>query len=73
MQRLMRLPRLRPRASPKKEKEGYVAQVKGRYQIQKEKGQTIGQHFAGELRANQQNAPRGVYYTYRIKEQVYPP
>ena len=56
----------------KKEKEGYVAQVKGRYQVLKEKGQTIGQHFAGELRANQQTAPRGVYYTYRIKEQVYP-
>ena len=56
----------------KKEKEGYVAQVKGRYQALKEKGQTIGQHFAGELRANQQTAPRGVYYTYRIKEQVYP-
>ena len=56
----------------KKEKEGYVAQVKGRYQALKEKGQKIGQHFAGELRANQQTAPRGVYYTYRIKEQVYP-
>jgi len=56
----------------KKEKEGYVAQVKGRYQALKEKGQTIGQHFSGELRANQQTAPRGVYYTYRIKEQVYP-
>lgn len=56
----------------KKEKESYVAQVKGRYQALKEKGQTIGQHFAGELRANQQTAPRGVYYTYRIKEQVYP-
>ena len=51
---------------------GYVAQVKGRYQILKEKGQTIGQHFTEELRANQQTAPRGVYYTYRIKEQVYP-
>ena len=60
-------------AETKKGKEtGYVAQVKGRYQILKEKGQTIGQHFAGELRANQQTAPRGVYYTYRIKEQVYP-
>ena len=56
----------------KKEKEGYVAQVKGRYQALREKGQTIGQHFAEELRANQQTAPRGVYYTYRIKEQVYP-
>ena len=57
----------------KKEKEGYVAQVKGRYQALKEKGQTIGHHFAEELRANQQTAPRGgVYYTYRIKEQVYP-
>ncbi len=56
----------------KKEKESYVAQVKGRYQALKEKGQTIGQHFAGELRANQQTAPRGTYYTYRIKEQVYP-
>ena len=56
----------------KKEKEGYVAQVKGRYQALKEKGQTIGQHFAEELRANRQTASRGVYYTYRIKEQVYP-
>ena len=56
----------------KKEKEGYVAQVKGRYQALKEKGQTIGQHFAEELRANKQTASRGVYYTYRIKEQVYP-
>ena len=56
----------------KKEKEGYVAQVKGRSQALKEKGQTIGQHFAEELRANQQTASRGVYYTYRIKEQVYP-
>lgn len=56
----------------KKEKESYVAQVKGRYQALKEKGQTIGQHFAGELRANQQTTPRGTYYTYRIKEQVYP-
>lgn len=56
----------------KREKEGYIAQVKGRYQALKEKGQTIGQHFAGELRANQQTAPRGTYYTYRIKEQVYP-
>ena len=60
-------------AETKKGKEtGYVAQVKGRYQILKEKGQTIGQHFAGELRANQQTAPRGTYYTYRIKEKVYP-
>jgi CRISPR-associated protein, csn1 family len=56
----------------KKEKEGYVAQVKGRYQALREKGQTIGQHFAEELRANKQTASRGVYYTYRIKEQVYP-
>lgn len=60
------------KSKSKKEKEGYVAQVKGRYQALKEKGQTIGQHFAEELRANQQTASRGVYYTYRIKEQVYP-
>ena len=60
------------KSKSKKEKEGYVAQVKGRYQALREKGQTIGQHFAEELRANQQTAPRGVYYTYRIKEQVYP-
>ncbi len=60
-------------AETKKGKEtGYVAQVKGRYQALKEKGQTIGQHFAEELRANEQTAPRGTYYTYRIKEQVYP-
>ena len=60
------------KSKSKKEKEGYVAQVKGRYQVLKEKGQTIGQHFAEELRANKQTASRGVYYTYRIKEQVYP-
>ena len=60
------------KSKSKKEKEGYVAQVKGRSQALKEKGQTIGQHFAEELRANQQTASRGVYYTYRIKEQVYP-
>ena len=60
------------KSKSKKEKEGYVAQVKGRYQALKEKGQTIGQHFAEELRANQQTASRGVYYTYRIKVQVYP-
>ena len=60
------------KSKSKKEKEGYVAQVKGRYQALKEKGQTIGQHFAEELRANRQTASRGVYYTYRIKEQVYP-
>ena len=60
------------KSKSKKEKEGYVAQVKGRYQALREKGQTIGQHFAEELRANQQTAPRGGYYTYRIKEQVYP-
>ena len=60
-------------AETKRGKEtGYVAQVKGRYQALKEKGQTIGQHFAGELKSNQQTAPKGVYYTYRIKEQVYP-
>ena len=59
------------KSKSKKEKEGYVAQVKGRYQALKEKGQTIGQHFAEELRANKQTASRGVYYTYRIKEQVY--
>ena len=60
------------KSKSKKEKEGYVAQVKGRCQALKEKGQTIGQHFAEELRANQQTASRGVYYTCRIKEQVYP-
>lgn len=41
----------------------YVAEVKSRYALIKEKNQTIGQHFYSELKNN---------LHYRIKEQVFP-
>lgn len=41
----------------------YVAQVKNRYQLLKDNGQTIGQYFYGELQKNSY---------YKIKQQVYP-
>lgn len=50
----------------------YVAEVKGRYLELRQSGQTIGQHFAQELRASQQETEGGVCYNYRIKDQVYP-
>lgn len=50
----------------------YVAEVKGRYQALQESGQTIGQHFAQELKASEIQSEKGVCYTYRIKDQVFP-
>lgn len=50
----------------------YVAEVKGRYQALQESGLTIGQHFAQELKASEVRSEKGVCYTYRIKDQVFP-
>lgn len=50
----------------------YVAAVKGRYRDLSESDQTIGQHFAQQLKASEQQGEKGVFYTYRIKDQVYP-
>lgn len=51
----------------------YVKEVNSRYDDLKAEGLTIGQHFAAKLKENEQISADGKkYYTYRIKEQVYP-
>lgn len=55
------------------EETAYVQEVNSRYDNLKAEGLTIGQHFALKLKENEQTSADGKkYYTYRIKEQVYP-
>ena len=54
-----------------KQKE-YVAKINGRYAMILERNQTIGQYFAEKLKENEIETPKGKFYTYRIKEQVFP-
>ncbi|MBP3838628.1 MAG: HNH endonuclease [Prevotella sp.] len=54
-----------------KQKE-YVAKVNGRYAMIIERNQTIGQYFAEKLKENEIETPKGKFYIYRIKEQVFP-
>jgi CRISPR-associated endonuclease Csn1 len=57
----------RSEANQDKKDTDYVAEVKGRYAQLKDKNQTIGQYFYGELLIANQN---GTYF--RTKEKVYP-
>ena len=50
----------------------YVAEVNARYAMIKERNQTIGQFFAEKLKENEIETPKGKFYTYRIKDQVFP-
>lgn len=50
----------------------YVAEVNARYAMIKERNQTIGQFFAEKLKENEIETSKGKFYTYRIKEQVFP-
>ena len=50
----------------------YVAEVNARYALIKERNQTIGQYFAEKLKENEIETPKGKFYTFRIKEQVFP-
>ena len=58
--------------SDDKNQREYVQQVNQRYRDIREKGVTIGQHFAAKLAENEVVTPKGRFYTYRIKEQVFP-
>lgn len=51
---------------------GYVQAVNNRYNIIREREQTIGQYFAEKLKESEVQMPNGVFYTYRTKEQVFP-
>lgn len=50
----------------------YVAEVNERFALIKERNQTIGQYFAEKLKESEIETPKGRFYTYRIKEQVFP-
>lgn len=50
----------------------YVANVNKRYAMIIERNQTIGQYFAEQLKASKVETDKGIFYTYRIKEQVFP-
>lgn len=58
-------------SSDSKQRE-YVANVNKRYAEIKELNMTIGQFFASKLKENEIRNDKGVFYTYRIKEQVFP-
>ena len=55
-----------------KSQRDYVQQVNQRYREIRDEGTTIGQHFATKLAENELVTPNGKFYTYRIKEQVFP-
>ena len=50
----------------------YVAEVNQRYKNLQERNQTIGQYFYQMLVETAVMAPSGPYYTFRIKDQVFP-
>ena len=54
------------------EQKAYVAQINQRYKDIQEIGLTIGQYFAKKLEENEITNDKGKFYTYRIKEQVFP-
>jgi len=50
----------------------YVQEVNQRYKDIQDKGLTIGQYFYAELQSSMVKAENGVYYTFRIKDKVFP-
>lgn len=58
-------------SSDKNQRE-YVANVNARYANIKQFGKTIGQFFAEKLEENQVITEKGKFYTYRIKDNVFP-
>ncbi|MBR3938720.1 MAG: type II CRISPR RNA-guided endonuclease Cas9 [Bacteroidales bacterium] len=57
--------------SDKKQRE-YVANINNRYTHIQELGKTIGQYFFDNLKDNEVTTEKGKFYTYRIKDQVFP-
>ena len=50
----------------------YVQAINNRFAIIKAEGKTIGQFFAGKLAESEVATANGKFYTFRIKEQVFP-
>ena len=55
-----------------KQQTEYVAAVNSRYAMIKERCQTIGQYFAEKIRESEVISEKGIFYTFRTKEQVFP-
>lgn len=51
---------------------GYVKAVNERYCMIQERQQTIGQYFALKLKETAVTTEKGTFYTFRIKDQVFP-
>ena len=58
--------------STDKSQRDYVQNVNKRYKEIQEEGVTIGQHFAKKLKESEVLTDKGLFYNYRIKEQVFP-
>lgn len=58
--------------SADKKQTQYVADVNARYQELQELHQTIGQHFYEQLRTTAVETLNGPYYTFRIRDKVFP-
>lgn len=50
----------------------YVANINRRFALIKERNQTIGQYFTEQLKKSEIKTENGSFYSYRIKEQVFP-
>ena len=58
--------------SEDKNQREYVQAINDRYAELTSEGKTIGQHFAEKLSENEITTEKGKFYTFRIKEQVFP-
>lgn len=58
--------------SSDKSQRDYVNNINQRFQMIKDEGVTIGQHFCRKLKESEVVTDKGVFYNYRIKEQVFP-
>lgn len=63
---------LRGEDNSDKAQRDYVKAVLSRHEEIRKEGKTIGQHFHQKLAENEVHTSNGVFYTYRIKEQVFP-
>lgn len=58
--------------SEDKKQRDYVQEINDRYEEIRQEGKTIGQHFAEKLAESEISTEKGKFYTFRIKEQVFP-
>lgn len=55
-----------------KKQTDYVAAVNNRYETIQSLNQTVGQYLAGQIKASEEKNDKGVFYTFRTKDLVFP-